>query len=250
MLNEIPLRLYKYRAFNARALDMLVADQVYFADPRTFNDPLDVQPVVKADLSIDDLEKVLNQLIHNRVMAEKRSAAKLISTKSQKMRAHIDKISKLEARRQIEEIRNYAGFWGEPENRPDPEISAFEIEMAKELRARYGKGIFSLSEKPDCPVMWSHYGDEHRGICVGYSVPGNSRCDLQEVRYDGSREVAASMIKAMLDCDPNARQHVDRAVLLRKAKGWEYEKEWRLIGSRGSTGSPLEMEEVILWYAL
>lgn len=38
---------------------------------------------------------------------------------------------------------------------------------------------------------------------------------------------------------------VDEAVLLRKAASWRYEREWRLIGKRGSHDSPLELEEII-----
>ena len=34
-------------------------------------------------------------------------------------------------------------------------------------------------------------------------------------------------------------------MLLRKADSWSYEREWRLIGRRGTEGSPLELEEII-----
>jgi hypothetical protein len=32
---KIPERLYKYRAFSNRTLDATIADQIFFADPRT-----------------------------------------------------------------------------------------------------------------------------------------------------------------------------------------------------------------------
>ena len=92
--------------------------------------------------------------------------------------------------------------------------------------------------------MWSHYGDQHRGICAGYSVPGPAARNLFPVTYGGSRNVKASDVAAM-DADPAARQRVDEAALLRKAPDWKYEEEWRLIGNRGSQDSPLELEEVI-----
>jgi len=245
MTKSIPDKLYKYRPFDARALNMLIADEVYFADPRTFNDPLDVQPTVKIDVPEEDLEQTLEQLIKNRVAAERKLAAKLIKAEGPKLDAHIAKVSEHEAKSQVLDIGRYAAFWGETENQTVPTCDMLAFEMAKELRGQYEKGIFSLSERFDCPLMWSHYGDEHRGLCVGYSLPGNSRCDVQPVIYGGSREVEASKITAMLREDSSARQDVDQAVLLRKAHGWSYEKEWRLIGSRGTSGSPLEMEEVI-----
>lgn len=35
------------------------------------------------------------------------------------------------------------------------------------------------------------------------------------------------------------------AVLLKKAKDWAYEREWRLLGPRGEQDSPLELEEIV-----
>jgi hypothetical protein len=79
--------------------------------------------------------------------------------------------------------------------------------------------------------MWSHYGDQHHGVCIGYSVPSDVGEDLHKVKYGGKRLVDASQVVAMLD--------------LRKAASWRYEQEWRLIGLRGLQDSPLELEEVI-----
>lgn len=41
-----------------------------------------------------------------------------------------------------------------------------------------------------------------------------------------------------------AKEELDRDVLLRKARGWGYEKEWRLIGAQGDQDSPLLLKEV------
>jgi hypothetical protein len=41
---KLPKRLYNYRAFSNLTRDMLVADNLFFADPSTFNDPLDTNP--------------------------------------------------------------------------------------------------------------------------------------------------------------------------------------------------------------
>jgi hypothetical protein len=93
--------------------------------------------------------------------------------------------------------------------------------------------------------MWSHYGDQHNGLCIGYSALADALPDLHIVRYGGSRIVKASAVARMLDGDSAARTVVDGAVLLRKAIPWGYEKEWRLIGPRGVNASPLEMEEIV-----
>lgn len=93
--------------------------------------------------------------------------------------------------------------------------------------------------------MWSHYGDQHRGICLGYRIPQAERSRLHPVDYGGERIVLASSVAAMLMGDEKAREAVDGAVLLKKARDWRYEKEWRLLGPRGDADSPLELFEVL-----
>src|SRR6185312_11622179 len=52
-----PRRLFKYRAFNNLTLDLVISDKLYYADPSTFNDPLDTRPSLNADLPAADLER-------------------------------------------------------------------------------------------------------------------------------------------------------------------------------------------------
>jgi hypothetical protein len=49
-----------------------------------------------------------------------------------------------------------------------------------------------LGERADCQLMWSHYGDQHHGVCIGYSVPADSQ--VHEVRYGGEPVVKASLV--------------------------------------------------------
>ena len=62
MDNQIPRRLYKYRPYNSRTLSMLVSDQLYFADPSSFNDPLDTRPSLEADVDETELKQILSTL--------------------------------------------------------------------------------------------------------------------------------------------------------------------------------------------
>ena len=58
-----PSRLYKYRDLSARTLDMVVGDKLHFADPSTFNDPLDSRPSVEDDVDTDELKRIFGILI-------------------------------------------------------------------------------------------------------------------------------------------------------------------------------------------
>jgi hypothetical protein len=226
-------------------LELLLADKVYFADPSTFNDPLDTRPRLKADLDNDALERLLVRLAETRLTSTLVAAAKTMTSRGPTSDAGIATTARLRAQALAQDIDYEAG-------NPDFGVShetakswllrhAVEVELLKQ----YDKGILSLALRYDCPLMWSHYGDQHRGICFGYSVPPGHAPGLHRVHYGGSRHVLASDVVAMLNGDANARRRVDEGVLLRKAYSWRYEKEWRLIGKQGLSNSPLELEEVV-----
>ena len=241
--SAVPARLYKYKRFDPQTLSMLILDQLYFADPTNFNDPLDTRPSISADLDAPGLETILRRLVEQRIHAEMTAAAKSIQYKGPKTIDHIARLSRLRVDSLISEIAYNAT---NPEYEMDnPQSFLLANYLEEELLKRYEKGIVSLTEKIDCPLMWSHYGDQHRGICIGYSVPTTRPLDLRKVKYGGSRLVAASDVLKMLDGDEHAQERVDNAVLFRKAAPWKYEIEWRLIGARGPQGSLLELEEIV-----
>lgn len=240
----IPQRLYKYRAFDARALELLIDDKVYFANPADFNDPLDTRPSLEANLGVQELEELLEALTTKRISAEMRAAALSIRYKGPKTMEHIERHTRREAERLLRHIAYMATAPDYEESPPGPQARLLRHHIEQELLRQYDKGVLSLAGRYECPLMWSHYGDQHKGVCIGYSAPEGAAKNLHEVHYGGSRLVKASHVKAMLEGDEEARQLVDRGVLLRKAEDWQYEKEWRLLGARGPADSPLELEEV------
>lgn len=242
-IGKIPRRLYKYRSFSNRTLDALVDDQLFFADPSTFNDPLDTKPTLATDIGADALAHILGKLVEQRVSAEMSAAAATIRYRDLKTLNHIVVHSRQRAEQIVKEIRYNAT---DPTlGVGDPEQYLFGRYVEDELLRRYDKGVFSLAARSQCPLMWSHYGDQHSGLCVGYSVPERAVSSLHKITYGGSRLVEASAVAAMLEGDETARRKVDEAVLTRKATNWRYEREWRLIGPRGSQDSPLELEEIV-----
>ncbi|MBF7958781.1 hypothetical protein [Rahnella victoriana] len=61
---EYSFSLYKYKSFSVDSLDLLVSDRLYFADPTTFNDPLDCNPSVVNDIdNADELNAILHKLV-------------------------------------------------------------------------------------------------------------------------------------------------------------------------------------------
>lgn len=236
-----PSRIYKYRAFSALSLEMLVEDKLFFADPSTFNDPLDAKPSFDTDLPAADLEEVLRMLVERRVTDEMQAAARTIRYRGPRTMEHIERHARRAAETMLADIRYNA-------TNPDYEVAdPLQYLLGEyvhgEVIRRYDRGIVSFAKRANCPLMWSHYGDQHKGVCVGYSAPADVK--LEAVAYGGERSVKASVVKAMVAGDVDAARRVDDAVLLKKAYDWRYEHEWRLIGDRGLHDSPLELEEVV-----
>jgi len=135
---------------------------------------------------------------------------------------------------------------------PEYEVSEEEAEMSllthqirEELLRHYERGVCCFSTVFNSALLWSHYGDEHRGICIGYDLKRIPRPTLHQVVYGGDRTIWTSALDAaFLQKDLRAIEAVDRDVLLRKAPGWRYEREWRLIGSKGVQDSCLRLSDV------
>ena len=235
---EVPNRLYKYRHFDDLTLELIVYDTLYFADPSTFNDPLDTRPSLQLDVDERDLMEILKLLVEQRTKDEMSAALRTAKVRGPRAADHIARHSRSEAEELLAKVDYYST---DPDGGDLKSLLGHYIE--DELLRRYQNGIFCLAGRATCPLMWSHYGDQHRGICIGYSVP--ARTTVHKVEYGGDRLVEASKVAAMLGGNDVARSQVDEAVLLRKATAWGYEREWRMIGPHGLQHSSLELEEVV-----
>ena len=201
---------------------MLVGDKLHFADPSKFNDPLDTQPSLEDDVDDRELVVILRTLIERRISTEMQAGARAMKQDDAKVREWIEQHSQKHAAEYMAEIESSAVY---EDDDSEPELRRqLRYLVEQELLRGYEKGIVSLAGRCDCPLMWSHYGDQHRGICLGYSVPAKSAGRIHEVEYRGNRMVKASDVAAMLGGDEEARTRVNACVLLRKAESWAYEQ--------------------------
>lgn len=108
---------------------------------------------------------------------------------------------------------------------PDSEVSVEEgecnlqtYEIQAELLKQNNRGVCCLSEEYSNPLLWSHYGDQHKGFCVGYSLDRNPKPKINKVDYGGERTVTTSLIaQAVLQQDESAQELLGRQMFLRKA---------------------------------
>lgn len=120
----------------------------------------------------------------------------------------------------------------------DPMEGAFEasILLQKDPRIREIKsqiinkktnlGICSLSEAHDHELMWAHYADQFRGICIEYYVPRLLEAlseDIELAKVSYSEQNYRVFPKTASDSDTAKR------ILSTKNHRWFYEREWRLL---------------------
>lgn len=204
----MPLRLYKYRAFNVNSLRLLSEAEVYYADPKSFNDPLDCNPTLHIDTDRDALEKL---------------AFSMLKSTRGIVKAH----ERLNHHRYMS--TEYGGNY-----KTDPETERYYMQMlASEVKGLLvddfgSRGVFSLAKKWDCPLMWSHYADEHRGICIEYDAADAEFFKISAVDYERPRSIKISeLISWKLNACDKAESEIFNTFFLAKAPQWKYEEEWR-----------------------
>jgi hypothetical protein len=100
----------------------------------------------------------------------------------------------------------------------DPGVAAFVEQYL--LRFRRNNGILCFSRNWDNLLLWSHYGDSHAGICLGFDIPDNSAHEM-EVHYQPN----VIQIKSTEEIDEYSIQKLLRT----KHESWSYEQESRMI---------------------
>jgi hypothetical protein len=106
----------------------------------------------------------------------------------------------------------------------DDSLRASFLKTREEMNQQ---GLLCFSESWSNPVMWAHYSDNHKGLCLGFEIP--DPCDGQEsvfdiVKYAEERPVFPANFGTMPD---DKRLGLVRDILFTKFNHWSYEKEVR-----------------------
>lgn len=110
-----------------------------------------------------------------------------------------------------------------------------------EIQSRMAKiGVCSFSLSLEEPLLWSHYADEHRGVCLLYEFTedflldrSNEIVGVSDIEY-GENPLSDWLIKSIPeqitdDFYDHFTAELLKKVLVVKAGGWHYENECRII---------------------
>lgn len=106
-------------------------------------------------------------------------------------------------------------------------IDQFHAEYAQRVSKI---GVISFSARWNSVVMWSHYADQHRGVCIEVDVPTAGSVLCRPVRYERERP----RINLFRD---GASAHELAALV--KNSDWSYEDEWRYTLEGSEQSGPL-----------
>jgi hypothetical protein len=219
---------------------------LHFAPPSGFNDPFDSRPTLTCDSSIEELRVLLERLIQKRVAAEVDASCRRLSIKRKEAALYAAKYGENRVREALARISYHASYPDYEEGQTKAEEWLLTHEIEYELLLHYERGVCCFSADYDNPLLWSHYGDQHRGLCIGYTRNRKPVPRLHRVKYCGDRSIPTSLlIEVFCHNRTKGKYLLDGSVLLRKAKDWSYEREWRLIGEAGLQDSPLLLTEII-----
>jgi hypothetical protein len=196
--------LYHYQPFNADWLRQTVLrNQIYFSNPKDFNDPWDCRPHYNDDALNDPVycARLIQRIDESgrkwsRPFDEARHNAQIDSLRSNRslLKQHLRQFSE--------------GIWGE-------------------IKQRYC--VYCLSTKADCPLMWAHYADKHLGLCLEFQ--------RDETIFDTTFKISYNDIYPIFDAAENTM--MKRLLpLITKSADWSYEEEFRIIAQERRAATP------------
>lgn len=216
---HIPKALYKYRAFDKRnnSLNNFRDDKLWFNVTGEMNDPYDSVLGINQELLLEEVYKDtgLEDFAYDQLATLKKLGA-----------------SEERLKESMEELN------GTLQGAREMLTNSFEEVKDELLSSLQDKTYIScFSERNDSLLMWSHYTVNHQGFCLEYEFmkPENIAFDpifkesLNPVIYDDEMLDMSGYVLHAQKLKQMWSQRIISNVIIRKAKDWEYEKEWRLI---------------------
>jgi hypothetical protein len=125
------------------------------------------------------------------------------------------------------------------------ELQTASDAFEKQIRTDVNElGITCFTADPLNPLMWAHYADGHRGICIEYKREGVLNSDsFAKVKYEREQKLVWNSLDIGKDMS-KLGDFLD-SVVFQKLPEWSYEKEWRLMLIR-PTSRVVYMSEPVL----
>jgi hypothetical protein len=187
-ISDRPDGLFKYQRINLNAIRGLASQTFWCASPETFNDPYDCAYRIALGMLNDAQKTALN----SRVFMKRIGNDAAMSTQFQNNQVAL-------------------------------------IEPADFISMAWGVCSFSaaLTDHPDDMLMWGHYANGHRGMCLEFNALEEPFSKTLKVTYP---PLIPSVDLEKLFVYEEGEER--RKAFLEKYEKWVYEKEWRYVQSK------------------
>ncbi len=239
------MTLYKY--VTSERIDVLQNELIRFTQPSALNDPWDVRPHVERLLTDHDLEQLAAPLMRQTDEELIDQISKIIEniSKSHNLgNKSFDEIKQVvvEANREFPgELKQlYEGVFTqtvETARQALPQAIEFIPDALDKTM-----GVLSLTEKPNHPLMWSHYTGNHSGFVLAFDEgheffrsPRYGEPDdmgsLRRVKYSSERPRFDPLVDMSLVNNMSDEYAISWLVKMffTKSQEWAYEQEWRML---------------------
>lgn len=181
--------LYHYQPFSGNYvgyLEQTLRDRtIHLSQPSSFNDPWDSKPWFNLSILDDPEERARHvQWLVETANADAASAAEL-------------RANPILLRAIIHQVR-------------DGHVRAIDDQYR----------LYCLTPDPLHQLMWAHYGDNHRGVCLEFDARADQLIGAYRVYYSQDYPI----VPVYADED-----NANLVPIFTKAHVWEYEREYRLI---------------------
>lgn len=228
---DLPGLLFKYRRIDPHSLKNLTDDTIWLADPFDFNDPFDSALGIDFQLQFDNFSNLTAA-----ELATMAATSGLVDRDtSLALATGADGLQKL--------IRSL--LEKEPSLSPDKydEFISALLEIFRKQSSsmvdrtmaivRRSLKLCAFSELKDSILMWSHYANDHQGMCLEYPIHALPASDIRRrmlfpvVYTDTLLDCTHIFTEMLTEKLPN--NLFPLAACLCKSTQWHYEKEWRLV---------------------
>ena len=241
------MKFYKYCTFDKYTIENILKSQAYINTVNNFNDPFEFNPQAFENIShrelleglIDEYRQILFNFNSN--------------VNNDFIKKYIEYLNPLANETLHKWIEKYIIKWQSLQLTDLQEIT-IPIELWEQLKKEHYEfnneffpqiGVYCISSLKDNILMWSHYANNHKGICLEFEINFNyvdfmattvsveTFLDIQtlqnnffsygltNVKYDEKRPLFSSL---------SSSNFFERngALILTKYKQWKYEQEYRI----------------------
>jgi len=241
---------YKYCKIDQYLYSLIINHELKLSNPKIFNDPFDSNPRLKITED-KELAKNLFELLMKYINWQKKEIENLQSFHELHLKFHAIigffksnmnfNLYTIESENHDYKLIELYTFY----NYPGIYDTLWNLDFIEIQNKMFQDYIFLMidinnyrlscgSNTPECPVMWGHYADNHRGVCLEFKLFDDkgkntfnfSKEDIIQVSEINYTNEPIDILNMPLE----EVGKLDVRLLSTKSEKWKYEKEIRLIG--------------------